>query len=372
MGDAAKIITDVAEWERMLARLGSAHILQTWQWGEHKQRFGWAMQPYSIISEGGGARAAAMVLKRSLQFGRIHLPLNLLYCPRGPVLNWDDIPLQEAALVSLENLAKVQRTISLKIDPEVISGAGLPGPEEDTENLAGKAYVELLTTRGWRYSPSQVQFRNTVWLDLEGAPDDWLGRMKQKTRYNVRLAGRKGVIIRTGSLEDIPLVYRMYVETSLRDGFVIRSQAYYTSLWENFMRAGLADILIAEVEGEPVSALVLFHHGTKAWYFYGMSTGRHNDKMPNYLIQWEAMQKAKGYGCKIYDLWGAPDNFDQSDRLWGVYRFKEGFGGTVIRTPGAWDYAPYPTLYSLFTVILPRLLNVMRRRRMQQEKYEAL
>jgi peptidoglycan pentaglycine glycine transferase (the first glycine) len=216
-----------------------------------------------------------------------------------------------------------------------------------------------------------VQFRNTVLIDLSGDEAQWLERMKQKTRYNLRLAQRKGVQVRVGSADDLPRLYQLYAETSVRDGFVIRSENYYLQLWRAFLERGLAEPLIAEVEGQPVAGLILFTFARRAWYLYGMSTQAHRDKMPNYLLQWEAMRRAKALGCEQYDLWGAPDVFDQSDSMWGVFRFKEGLGGTVVRTAGALDYPAQPLMYMLYTRILPRILDIMRRRRKASARQEV-
>jgi len=204
--------------------------------------------------------------------------------------------------------------------------------------------------------------------------------MKQKTRYNIRLAEKKGVSLRIGALEDLPMLYKMYAETSVRDGFVIRDEGYYKMVWETFMRSnvstlessqvetfGLSDFptcepLIAEVDGEPVAAIFVFYFAGRAYYVYGMSRGVHREKMPTYLLQWEAMKRAKAKGCTVYDLWGAPEVFDERDSMWGVYRFKEGLGGQVVRTLGAWDFAPSPLWYKMYSEIIPRVLDVMRAR----------
>ncbi len=124
----------------------------------------------------------------------------------------------------------------------------------------------------------------------------------------------------------------------------------------------LAEPLIAEVDGEPVAALFVFYFARRAYYVYGMSRDAHREKMPTYLLQWEAMKRAKARGCRAYDLWGAPEVFDESDSMWGVYRFKEGLGGKVVRTLGAWDFAPNPFWYKLYSELIPRLLDVMRSR----------
>jgi lipid II:glycine glycyltransferase (peptidoglycan interpeptide bridge formation enzyme) len=207
-----------------------------------------------------------------------------------------------------------------------------------------------------------VQFCNTVLVDLTPPLNELLAGLKQKTRYNIRLAERKGVSVRSGSLSDLPQLYRMYAETSARDGFVIREQGYYQAVWSTFMQAGMAEPLVAEVEGEMAAGLILFSFAGRAWFLYGMSRDVHREKMPNYLLQWEAIRRTKESGCRTYDLWGAPDAFDESDPLWGVYRFKEGFNGQVVRHIGAWDLPVKPVIYRLYTQTLPRILDVMRRR----------
>ena len=192
--------------------------------------------------------------------------------------------------------------------------------------------------------------------------------MKQKTRYNTRLSGREGVVVRVATLEDIPLLYRMYAETSLRDGFAIRNENYYTTLWNTFMQDNLCEPLIAEVEGEAVAAVVIFRFARRAYYLHGMSRSIHRNKMPNYLLQWEAMRRAKSADCITYDLWGAPELFDESDSMWGVFRFKEGLGGEVLRTIGAYDLPVRPLYYRIYTQILPRILDLMRSRGKIQTK----
>ena len=156
----------------------------------------------------------------------------------------------------------------------------------------------------------------------------------------------------------------MYAETSVRDGFVIRDEGYYQTVWQTFMQASTprAEPLIAEVDGEAVAAIFVFYFAGRAYYLYGMSREAHREKMPNYLLQWEAVRRAKGAGCKVYDLWGAPDVFDESDSMWGVFRFKEGLGGQVVRTLGAWDYTPKPFWYRMYSEIIPRVLDLMRSR----------
>jgi lipid II:glycine glycyltransferase (peptidoglycan interpeptide bridge formation enzyme) len=353
-------------WNETIQGLPGAHILQTWNWGRFKAGYGWQPLPWLWRDEQGQVRAAALVLKRAVRGG-----LSVLYAPRGPLVDWHDPAWAARVLEDLQRLARHQGAIFLKIDPELVLGWGIPGSGQDRANPAGEQALERVLAGGWQLSPEQVQFRNTAWLDLSGGEVDWLGRMKQKTRYNLRLAQRKGVQVRAGGPADLPLLYRMYAETSVRDGFVIRPEAYYQSAWRSFIEEGLAEPLIAEVEGQAVAGLVLFTFAGRAWYLYGMSTQAHRDKMPNYLLQWEAMRRAKARGCVQYDLWGAPDVFAESDPLWGVYRFKEGLGAAVVRTPGALDYPARPLLYRLYTRILPQILNLMRRRGKARTRQEV-
>jgi len=170
---------------------------------------------------------------------------------------------------------------------------------------------------------------------------------------------------------ELGLLYQMYAETALRDGFVIRPEEYYRAVWSEFMQKGLCTPLLAEVEGRAVAGLVLFVFAGRAWYLYGMSREERRELMPNYLLQWEAMRRAKAAGASSYDLWGAPDEFTQSDAMWGVFRFKEGLGGKVVRTLGAWDYPSRPAIYHLYTRVLPRVLDLMRRRGRERIRREV-
>lgn len=350
-------VADLSTWNERLLRLPDPHLLQTSQWALLKQAYGWQPLP-TWLEDRGLPPAAAMLLQRTAT----PLKLRVQYVPRGPLLDWSNAGLRARMLDYLQQQARRQGAIFIKIDPEVELGRGIPGEPGQQANPTGAEVQAELARRGWRYSGEQVQFRNSVWLDLSGGEDDWLAHMKPKTRYNLRLAERKGVRVRSVSTEELPLLYRMYAETSVRDGFVIRSQQYYLDAWSSFINTNMAEALLAEVEGEPVAGLMLFFFGQRAWYLHGMSREVHREKMPNYLLQWQAMRRARAHGCLVYDLWGAPETFDPSDSMWGVFRFKEGLGGQVVRTLGAWDYPARPALYTLYTRLLPRLMDMLRRR----------
>jgi lipid II:glycine glycyltransferase (peptidoglycan interpeptide bridge formation enzyme) len=349
------------DWNDLVAGLPGAHLLQTCQWARVKARVGWQPQPL-VWRDGGAVQAAALVLRRPIPIAGFAAHTCLLYAPRGPLLDWGDNSLRRQVLDDLQVFARQQGAIFIKIDPEVVLGTGVPGTPDAVEDPAGAGIQAGLAERGWHYSSDQIQFRNTFLIDLDLSEADLLASMKPKSRYNVRLAERKGVIVRPGGLDDLEILYRMYAETSVRDGFVIRERAYYLAVWQEFMQAALAEPLIAEVEGVPVAGIVVFRFAGRAYFLYGMSRYLHRERMPNHLLQWEAMRRARVAGCRVYDLWGAPETFDASDSMWGVFRFKEGLGGRVVRTLGAWDFPTNPWLYRLYTRTLPRLLDVMRRR----------
>jgi lipid II:glycine glycyltransferase (peptidoglycan interpeptide bridge formation enzyme) len=344
-------IASSATWDSALASLPNTHLLQSWDWGEFKSRYGWSAKRY-LWEKNDQPIAAAQILKRSLG------PFSILYAPRGPILDWHNGDMAAQVLNDLKTIARRERALFIKIDPEINLGASYQILNTHNPRNIFKIDPDFFL------SNSQVQFRNTVVLDIAGSPEDLIASFKQKTRYNIRLAERKGVTIKIPPASEVPLdlLYRLYAETSVRDGFVIRHANYYREAWFGFMQAGHAQSFIAEVEEQPVAAIIVYHFGGRALYMYGMSSGQHRDKMPNHLLQWEAIQWVKAQGCTLYDFWGAPDVFDESDSMFGVWKFKEGFNGQIIRTPGALDYAPSPFLYRLYTIVLPRLLNLMRRR----------
>lgn len=343
-----------AEWDALIRRLPSPHLLQTWEWAEVKERYGWEKLPFLWQSD-GTTYAAAMLLRRRLRLGGFAARLSLIYLPKGPLLDWGNTTLRHQVLDDLQRLARRYGAIFLKIDPDVILGFGIPGSEDAQEETLGATIRQELAQRGWVFSNEQVQFRNTFWLDLRPEEAHLLANMKQKTRYNIRLAERKEVTVRRATPADWPMLYEMYAETARRDGFLIRESAYYYTVWERFWASSCtsespsAEALIAEVDGEAVAAVFLFFFAGRAYYLYGMSRASHREKMPNYLLQWEAIRRARACGCYLYDLWGAPDEFDENDRMWGVFRFKEGLGGKVVRTLGAWDYSPWPFAYAFLT-----------------------
>ncbi len=346
---------DRQTWDEALLALPQVHILQSWLWGEFKARYRWQVTRWLWRDAQGTPQAAAQML---VQYRG---GWGLGYVPKGPLLDWTQSTWAQAVLDHLERQARERRLLLLKIDPDV---------REDSAE--GQALKALLQERGWRFSPEQVQFRNSMCLDLRPDLDTLMARMKSKWRYNLRLAVRKGVQVRVARPDELPLIYDMYAETAARDGFIIREAGYYLNVWRLFYEAGLATPFLAEADGRPLAALILFHFGRQAWYMYGASLSASRELMPNHLLQWEAIRHARSLGCTLYDLWGAPDRLDESDPLWGVYRFKAGLGAEFVPRIGAYDFAPNVWWYRLYTLVRPRLLSLAQahyRRRTHIEQF---
>ena len=325
-------------WDELVAATPGGHVLQSWAWGELKGRFGWSVQRLAVDG------AAAQVLFRSLPGGLG----TIAYVPRGPLADYSDVPSFGALLDAILPLARKQRALCLKIEPDL---------EDDP------ALSEKLQALGFRPSPQVIQPRRTILVDLTPDPEELLRRMKQKTRYNIRLAARKGVTVRAGSEADLASFYELMETTAQRDGFGIHTRAYYEAAHQLFVPAGQGRLLLAEYEGQLLAGLVVLGmggsgRGGTACYMYGASSDEHRNLMPTYALQWEAMLWAKEQGCRDYDLWGVPDEDEatleagftqRNDGLWGVYRFKRGFGGRLVRTAGAWDLVYAPLRYRLYS-----------------------
>jgi lipid II:glycine glycyltransferase (peptidoglycan interpeptide bridge formation enzyme) len=316
------------EWQAFLDGHPEAHLLQSKAWGELKSSFGWDVARVQSGDSG------AQILFRRFFFG-----LTIGYIPMGPIGPWTPPLISE-----IDNLCHAHRAVLLKIEPD---------------HVEDKAVEANLLQSGFQPSRHTIQPRRTLIIDLDGGEDDILARMSQKTRYNVRLAGRRGVQIEPWS--DVEAFSRMMIETGERDAFGVHSYEYYHQAYSTFDQNGNVTLQVALFEGKPLAAVMVFARGSRAWYLYGASSGEGRQHMPTYLLQWEAIRWALSRGCRTYDLWGIPDHdledleksfANRNDGLWGVYRFKRGFGGRVVRSTGAWDRPYNRTLYTLYRLFV--------------------
>lgn len=325
-------LVSLGDWQAFLQQHPDAHILQTGEWGELKAGFGW--QPVRIVT----GELGAQVLFRKLPLG-----LTIGYIPK-PLFDEGLLVKGHSFLAEVDAACQRRRAIFLKIEPDAWALPARVAPNESR-----------LTDYQLRISPHHIQPPRTILVDLRGSEEDILARMKQKCRYNVRLAEKKGVSVRAWG--DVEGFHRMMAETGGRDGFGVHSLEYYQRAYNLFHPAGMAELLVAEHDGEPLAALMVFARGKRAWYLFGASTDRERNRMPAYLLQWQAMKWAQARGCDEYDLWGVPDEDEavleagfesRSDGLWGVYRFKRGFGGQVVRAVQPRDRVYMPWLYRLY------------------------
>ncbi len=315
------------QWDEFLSRHPETHLLQTSAWGDLKAAFGWDVA--RLVAEESGAQVL---------FRRLPLGFTLAYIPKGPVGKpskgfWDE----------LDRLCHTRRAIFVKIEPDEWETGASNLPQ------SGSRYP------GFQHSLHNIQPPRTLVVDLEGDEDQILAHMKQKTRYNIRLAEKKGVSVR--AWDDIPAFHQMMLITGGRDQFGVHSEDYYHRVYELFQPSGSCELLVAEYENKPLAALMVFARGARAWYLYGASTDEERNRMPTYLLQWIAMRWARSKGCREYDLWGVPDEdegrleaqfTERRDGLWGVYRFKRGFGGELKRAAQAQDKIYNHLLYKLY------------------------
>jgi lipid II:glycine glycyltransferase (peptidoglycan interpeptide bridge formation enzyme) len=318
------------EWDAFISRFPSPHILQTLAWGQLKADFGWQLA-HNTSSDCG----AQILIKR------IFPGINFAYIPKGPVgTDWDSL------WPEIDEVCKLLHCVFLKAEPDIWEDEG-----------RNKDHQNGYPPTGFIQSSHTIQPQRTLLVDLTSEESMILGRMKQKTRYNINLALKKNVIVRPHT--DLAAFYDLMKITGQRDQFGIHSLEYYQRAFDLFYARDQCHLLLAEFEREPISGLIIFRVGNRAWYFYGASSDLHRDRMPNYLLQWEAMRWAKSQGCSQYDLWGVPDedletleaNFtSRSDGLWGVYRFKRGFGGQLKRSVGAWDRVYNPFMYRAYSL----------------------
>lgn len=321
-------IVSLPEWQQFLNRNPQAHFLQTAEWGELKSAFGWSTV-HLITGEAG-----CQILFRKLPMG-----YSLGYIPK-PILKDPNLVTSERLWGELDSICTRERAIFCKLEPDSWNDASVPQGESSAR---------------FKVSLHPIQPLRTTIVDLKGSEESILSRMKQKTRYNIRLAQKKGVRVR--AWDDLKGFHRMLLVTGDRDRFGAHSLAYYRRAYELFHPAGMGELFVAELEGLPLAALMVFARGRRAWYLYGASTDEKRNFMPTYLLQWEAMRWAKSRGCEQYDLWGVPDEEEtaleagfesRADGLWGVYRFKRGFGGEVKRASPPYDRVYNPILYWIY------------------------
>ncbi len=296
-----------AGWDEELAGWPSASLLQSYSWGEVQARAGWRTHRCLVRTSSG--QLPLTVLAASVGVGAVRR----LYVPRGPALAADDLDGFAAVESRLRRLGRQLRAWSVELEV----------PWEAQQIPAHHPWLS------WRQARSR-QPRATVVVDVR--PDDAtiLASFHSKTRYNIRLAQRREVSVSVAGLAELlPAIQA----TEARQHIHLPQRRHLEVVLDRL--AGSSCVLAARVEGEVVAALLLVWFGGQAIYLYGGATGRHKERMPNYLLHWEAIRRARELGCHSYDLWGVPET-DAPDHPWhGLAQFKLGFGGRRILLAGS-------------------------------------
>jgi peptidoglycan pentaglycine glycine transferase (the first glycine) len=313
-------------WNDFLERHPGAHLLQSQEWGELKAAFGWKAVH---IQEG---ESGAQILFRSLPLG-----FTFAYLPKGPVGNGAPAP---SFWEAVDRACRARRAVFLKVEPDGwLEQAG-------QEDWCVPPFVP---------SPQHIQPHSTLVIDLHGSEEEVFNRMKPKTRYNIRLAGRKEVVVYPS--EDIENFYRVMTITGQREQFHVHSLEYYRRAYQLYHPNGNCELFAADFQGRTLAVLMVFAYGKQAYYFYGASSDDERNRKATYPLQWEAIRWAMARGCQTYDMWGIPEGATdveedeaeaRDDGLWGVYRFKRGFGGTIKRAMRTMDRIYNPLLYKAY------------------------
>ena len=324
-----KTDVDRNSWNDFVSSFDGPAILQSFEWGELKSKHGWL--PIRLaIEDNGKIVAAIQILKRKIPY----INYSMFYAPRGPVLDCANIMAFDFLLEAVEVEAHKHNAISFKIDPQVFEN------DERVKNL--------LKSRGFRYKKQNVQPRTTIIVNLEKDLEELLLTFEEKTRYNIRLSGKKGVMVKEASDDrGVDEFYEIYKETAKRNNFLIHPKSYYKNIKTCLVDRGLANIFIAYHRDIPIAGVFTFNFGSRSWYMYGASLNSSRNIMPNHALHWHIIKWAKEKGFKNYDLFGIPSNPTQTHPLWGVYRFKKGFNGDLIKYIGVYDLVYKPLLYAL-------------------------
>ncbi len=327
------VANDEASWDEAVLDHGG-HLLQSWRWGEFKALFGWQVERLAVAGSGGTALAQVLFRKKA--------GVAVGYIPRGPVLPVQDPGIMPELWALIDRSARRQRALTLVVEAD----RDLPQAFSDRVPLVP--------------GPPPIQPSRSVkcvLLDDQGL----MAQMHSKTRYNVRMAQRRGVVCRVAESGDDPvdLFYMMLQDTASRNDFIIHEPRYYREFLRVF--ADDAILMFAEIEGRAVAGAIAVTFGAEAIYMYGASSTVERANGAGFLIQYELMRWARDLGAQRYDLWGIPDVDPQStvggsgDRLassrgsdWrGIYEFKTRFGGDIVRYPPPVERRYRPILASM-------------------------
>ena len=318
------------EYEAFVQSHPKGNFVQSYLWGKQKPMWQW--DAIAVRGEDGAIRGSLAVMTRKVPgIGR-----TLMYGCRGPVCDLDDRETFSQLLDGAKALAKKYKSYVIKIDPDV--------PSSNT------AFSSMLQSFGFRAKEGgknfeAIQPRYVFRLNVEGkTEEELLANFHQKWRYNIRLAERKGVTVRVCGKEMVPAFSDLMLTTGVRDGFVTRKPEYFAAMLDNLGEH--ARLYMAfDPNDTPIAGTLAIHYGDKVWYLYGASSNEHRNLMPNYLLQWRMIQWAVETNCRIYDFRGVSGDVSEDNPLYGLFRFKQGFGGDFTEFVGEMDLVLSPVIY---------------------------
>ncbi len=331
-----ELITEktMPEYEAFIQSHPKGHFAQSSMWG--KQKTAWTFQAIAVRGDDGKIKGSMGILIRKAPV----FPASMLYCCRGPVCDLDDHETLTQLVEGAKDLAKKYHGYVIKIDPDV--------PVENT------AFTKELESFGFKCMQQGKNFeginpRYVFRLNVEGkTEEELLASFTQKHRYNIRLAGRKGVEVRVCGKEMVHDFTRIMVETGMRDNFVTRDESYFANMLDNLGEH--CRLYMAFHEGQPIAGTLAIWFGDKVWYLYGASSNSHRNLMPNYLLQWEMIRWAVEKKCRIYDFRGVSGDLTEDNPLYGLYKFKKGFNGDFTEFIGEFDLVLSPFWYNFLKV----------------------
>ena len=324
---------DKKRYKRFLENHERCNFQQSLEWGEVKEA--WIKEVILSEDKKGNIKGSLCVWIRKIPiFG------NLMYVARGPVCDIHDKKVLEDLKNGADELAKKYKAFVLRMEPDI---------EKSDEE-----FRKIATELGFKIKDDSKDFKDEIQprfvfqLDLKGKNKDQIfSEFHQKTRYNVRLAGKKGVEIKEGTKEDLKIFHDIMVETGKRDNFLIRSLSYFEKMYDCLAPEHMK-LLMAYHDGEPISGIIPIMYGNKVWYLYGASSNTKRNLMPNYLLQWTMIQEAIDRGADMYDFRGVSGVVDENHPQYGLYRFKKGFNARFVEFIGE-VYIPYkPLKYKLY------------------------
>ena len=318
------------EYEQFVQSHPKGNFAQSYLWGKQKSMWDW--DAVAVRGEDGRIKGSLALMTRKMP----GIGKSLMYGCRGPVCDLDDRETFAELIEGTKALAKQKKAYCIKIDPDV--------PSSNT------AFSDMLHSFGFRSKEGGKNFeainpRYVFRLNVEGKTEDELmAGFHQKWRYNIRLATRKGVTVRICGKEMVPAFSDLMLTTGVRDGFVTRKPEYFAAMLDNLGEHCRLYMAFDE-ENTPIAGTLAIHYGDKVWYLYGASSNEHRNLMPNYLLQWCMIQWAVEEKCRVYDFRGVSGDVSEDNPLYGLFRFKQGFGGDFTEFVGEMDLVLKPALY---------------------------